>query len=140
MDPDGYYDGRGSTALHKSVVHEKMDLVDLLLEFKADPNRQTREVLGVNGETDDSAGNGGEEVKATTEGYSPVHLAASGGNAELITKLLDKGGDINLADGRGKRPLHWAAYNNHAEAVKLLLKRGADISALDLSGRYAAPA
>ena len=72
-------------------------------------------------------------------GRTPLHNAANGvyegsrmlhgGTAEhleVITLLLDKGADINLADEEGCTALHMAVYWGHLEVTRLLLDKGAD--------------
>lgn len=37
--------------------------------------------------------------------YSPLHAAASWGQADILRYLVEKGGDINLTDSDGETPL-----------------------------------
>ena len=58
----------------------------------------------------------------------PLHAAASGGHADVISALCEKAAVINV-NAHGNRdftPLHVAAENGHLEAVKRLLVFGAD--------------
>lgn len=64
----------------------------------------------------------------STDGWTPLHLAAFFGHPDLASALLDHGAPINArSTNAGKNmPLHAAAAGGHAEIVELLLKRGAD--------------
>jgi ankyrin repeat protein len=58
-----------------------------------------------------------------------LHLAAYFGVEPAVKLLLEKGADVNTADGSSLTPLHWASGNGHFEAVKLLIEKGADVNA-----------
>ena len=53
---------------------------------------------------------------------TPLHVAAEGGDEELIALLLDNKADPSVADLDGNIPLDLAAKERHEEAVNLLLK------------------
>jgi len=53
--------------------------------------------------------------------------AASDGDIDSITKLLDAGANVNAAIGGDGSPLIGAAREGRMEAVRLLLERGADV-------------
>ena len=50
-----------------------------------------------------------------------LHLAASGGNCQLVQFLVDQGLDVNGIDGTGWTPLHFAVERKRIDVVKLLL-------------------
>ena len=65
-------------------------------------------------------------------GLYAVHLAAEGGYADFLFKLLllhkDEEGYLEKEDNYSfKTPLNYAANNGHLEAVKFLVDRGADM-------------
>ena len=66
----------------------------------------------------------GADVNKT--GWTPLHYAATGGNAEIISLLLDHYAYIDAASPNGTTPLMMAAYYGTPQAVKLLLDQGAD--------------
>ena len=70
----------------------------------------------------------GADAKAvTSNGTTPLMIAAAAGDTRSITSLIENGADINAKDGaKGETPLMFAAGFNRTEAVKLLLARGAD--------------
>jgi ankyrin repeat protein len=66
------------------------------------------------------------------DGWTPLHLAAFMGHADVARVLLDHGADIEAVakNGIGNRPLHAAlAGKESPEVIDLLLARGADVNA-----------
>jgi ankyrin repeat protein len=59
-------------------------------------------------------------------GDTPLHVAATRGDARIIALLLDAGAEIDARGEYGHTPLHEAVGQGHIEAAKLLLSRGAD--------------
>ena len=70
------------------------------------------------------------------DGWTPLHLAAFFGHAELGSALLDRGADVNARSTNNMKntPLHAAAAGGKTELVELLLKRGADVHATQEGG------
>jgi len=66
----------------------------------------------------------------TAANLPPLVEAAKSGDREAIRTLLQKGADVNQADGDGSTALHWAAYRDDAQAVEMLLKAGAKPNAI----------
>jgi ankyrin repeat protein len=62
-------------------------------------------------------------------GWSPVAMAASAGNSEILALLLDAGADINEGWPSRHTPLMIAAIAGSRPAVDLLLARGAKTDA-----------
>ena len=62
-------------------------------------------------------------------GETPLHVAATRGDVEMIAALLDAGADIQVPGEYRYTPLHAAAGQGHADAVRLLLARGASTTA-----------
>ena len=92
----------GDTPLHNAAYFDHKDVVQLLLDGKADPN------------------------KANKAGETPLYVAARKGNKDVIQLLLGRGADPNKGKENGKTPLHKAASNGHKDVVQLLLDKGAD--------------
>jgi ankyrin repeat protein len=70
----------------------------------------------------------------------PLYAAAVKGGDDQIRAaglLLEKGADINLANGEGETPMMIASSNNNVNFVKLLIDKGANVNAKDDKGRTA---
>ena len=50
--------------------------------------------------------------------------AASLGNTEMVSLLLDHGADMSIQDGEGNTAGHYAAFENRRDAYVLMLHRG----------------
>ncbi len=101
--------GDGMTALHYAATKNDVELIKMLLAA-------------------------GANLKATTRlgGYTPVLLAAKGGNAAALDALLSsaQAGDLaNSATVNGTTALMFAAQSGKVDAVKLLLDNGAKVDA-----------
>jgi ankyrin repeat protein len=69
-------------------------------------------------------------VNATNRyGVSPLFLAATNGNANIVKLLLDAGANANASRAGGETVLMTAARAGNLEAVKALLARGANPNA-----------
>ncbi len=98
----------GMTALHWAAMKDQVEIAQVLLYA-------------------------GATVKTTTRlgGYTPVHLAARGGNEAVLGVLLEGGADPDGYSSTGVTPLHFAAEANDPAAVEVLLAHGADANAPD---------
>jgi len=55
--------------------------------------------------------------------------AAKSGKVDALRALLQKGANVNEADGDGSTALHWASYRNDIDSADLLIKAGAKVNA-----------
>ena len=62
------------------------------------------------------------------ENASLIEAARSGDRA-AVKALVQKGENVNAAQGDGTTALHWASYRDDVEAADLLLKAGAKVNA-----------
>jgi ankyrin repeat protein len=68
----------------------------------------------------------GASVNGRNElGCTPLHLAASSGNLEVMKLLLDFGADINSQNNLGATPLYFAVYCKQFAAAEFLKQKGA---------------
>ena len=69
-------------------------------------------------------------------GRTPLYLAALVDQPDILSLLLQKGGDPNIgASWKGNaRPLHVASRNGHAEIVRRLIAAGATVNIKDDDG------
>ncbi|KAF5975663.1 putative ankyrin repeat protein [Fusarium bulbicola] len=74
----------------------------------------------------------GADLNATDDmNYTPLSLAASAANEDVLRLLLDASPDLETRDHETLRTaLHWAAFRNMPDSVELLLQHGADIEAI----------
>ncbi|MCP4723777.1 MAG: MBL fold metallo-hydrolase, partial [bacterium] len=95
----------GMSILHFSLVSEKFDIAEYLIN------------------------NGADVSHADRSGRTALFWAALRGNSEIVKSLLDKGADAAVSDNGGTTPLHPAVEYGHFEIVKSLVEKGADVNA-----------
>lgn len=88
----------GKTALIWAVLNHNKKLVDLLLEYGADPN------------------------KIDNEGNSSLMYAVLENDSALVKRLLIYNADLNQRNKKGRTALHWAST---ADMIALLQNHGA---------------
>ena len=79
----------------------------------------------------------GSAMSSTLVEAQPLHFAATNGDVELVSLLLDRGAEINAATQDGWTALHFACLRGNEGLVQLLLDRGADVSMTTRSGMSA---
>jgi ankyrin repeat protein len=72
----------------------------------------------------------------SSDGWTPLHLAAFFGKTDAARLLLNKGALVNArsTNPMENMPLHAAAAGRHAEVVKLLIEHGAPVNARQHGG------
>lgn len=78
--------------------------------------------------------NAGLSSTTMVDGHSLVYLAASYGYTDMLTLLIAKNADVNLATSANVTPLFIATQRQHAEAVAILLKSNADTNIKRIDG------
>ncbi|XP_038670545.1 uncharacterized protein LOC119975096 isoform X2 [Scyliorhinus canicula] len=86
----------GQTPLFVAALLDLVKVVDVLLEFGANPNHRC-------------------EDRST-----PVHAAAFSCNQWILSKLLDAGGDLRLNDKDGRIPRTWAKSAGKEHSIRIL--------------------
>ena len=59
----------------------------------------------------------GARVNSSVSGESPLHIAARLSSPELVSVLLDHGGDVSLRNSEGKQPVDLAAPSSLVERL-----------------------
>jgi ankyrin repeat protein len=82
------------------------------------------------------SGNRALITAVSTDGWTPLHLAAFFGKTDAVRLLLNKGATVTARSTNDlhNTPLHAAAAGGHSEIVKILLDHGADANARQNSG------
>jgi ankyrin repeat protein len=72
----------------------------------------------------------------STDGWTPLHLAAFFGKTDAVRLLLNRGASVSARSTNEMRntPLHAAAAGGHAAVVQILLEHGADANARQHGG------
>ena len=70
----------------------------------------------------------GKDINARNiNGDTPLHLAATKGNSEVVLLLLENEAEVDaVATDSGRTSLHYAASLGHVELCELLVRHGAD--------------
>jgi ankyrin repeat protein len=66
---------------------------------------------------------------AAAPAEAPVADAAMRGDVAAVRALIDRGADVNAAQGDGMTALHWAGETGTAEMARMLLAAGANLEA-----------
>ena len=138
--------------LHKAVEGDHLEVVELLLEHKADVNakdRVNRTALGVAAERLEGDSETKKKVaqlllvhhaNILTHGYlrqTALQMAAFQGNTSILEVLVEHARDKIEDAPRGSTPLQLAAKRGHVDAVKLLLNAHANPNTQDNRGKTA---
>jgi uncharacterized protein len=114
----------GATAFVRAAQSSDVELLKLLLQYRADPTIAT-----ANGDTAMTAAAGIGWIEGVTYERSPQH------NLEAVRMLLDLGFDPNAANNEGRTPLMGAALKGRNDVVQLLVDRGARLETRDRGSR-----
>ncbi len=87
----------GVSLLNAALLWEKSDMLQLLLEFGARP-----------------------DLPRELDGLSALHLAAIGGNSEMVELLLPNTGSVDVKDNNGLTPGDYAARYGNRPVANLL--------------------
>ena len=93
------------TPLRRAAYCNHVDVVRLLLEFRAEVDRRDR------------------------YGKTPLMAASEEGHDDVVRVLLGAGADVDACEENGKGALYYACYEGHTSTAQLLLDHGADVSA-----------
>ena len=105
----------GTSPLYDAIFtrKSKINVVQLLLDYGADPNQ------------------------AIKDGWTPLHIAACKGQIDVVKLLLHRGANTNMAACHGTTALHMAASSGRKDVVQVILDAGADINMAKQDGKTA---
>ncbi len=101
IDVNYHCDKHDGTALIWAAINGHTEIVEILLNFGADGNKQM------------------------TFGFTALMDAAENGHTEVVELLIDEGAKVNLKDNKGRTALMLASQEGHTEIVELLKNAGA---------------
>lgn len=110
MEVDASSD-QGDTALMVAVNNSNVGMCEFLLAHGANPN-----------------------ARRSTDGMSPLVIAASLGSVDIAKMLINGGADINTKTTSGVTPLFIAAAKGRDAIVKLLLQNHAKVNEMNVLG------
>jgi hypothetical protein len=138
----------GRTLLHDAAAAGNLAVVELLLNFGADPNSPDggghTPLYCVGNECAAEEGakvvfalvraGGAVDADAGVKNCTPLHMAARRDNQEVAQALLDCGANIEARDSVGETPLRRAVNCDKIRVASLLLAKGADVSCIGSKG------
>lgn len=140
----GKRDGDGESALHMAAYHNRLDMVNVLLGAKADPNaldRKGKTPLRRAYDSPDVAAAllaaGADPNAADKNGNTALHRAAEDDHVDVAGPLLAASANPNLLNDDDLSPLHTAAIFGKAHIAKLLLGAGAEVDSKGCGGNTA---
>ena len=108
---DTFPDTQSQTVLHVASKSASLEIVDLLINYKADVNANDM------------------------DGFTPLHLAAMHGNIQVVKKLVETNADVNLkVDGKDAADL---ARMNEETEIEEYLKPKRSLPQRDLESQLA---
>lgn len=118
----------GSTALYRAVRAVDLASVKLLLDAGADPSQGLDDgstpVMAAAGLGAPRGGD--EEVKEAGDRNDPV---------DVLKLLVEKGADVNAANGIGMTPMHFAVQRGSDRVIEYLASKGAKFDVKNKQGR-----
>src|SRR5579872_3642057 len=69
-----------------------------------------------------------------SNGVTPLHWAAGGGQKAVVALLLSFKADVNAKNPKNETPLHYAAYGGDTDVAELLLANKAEVNATSTTG------
>ncbi|CAM9968881.1 unnamed protein product, partial [Pylaiella littoralis] len=143
-------DKHGKTCLHVAILHDRGDVMELLLERHSVRKWPRKSKLTL-GQTAARAGrraamqlllkNGLDPNERGIRRETPLHQASRHGHAGVIELLLQHGADVTAREAwAGRTPLHYACQSgSYKAALVLIITGGADAHMPDLSAARHTP-
>jgi ankyrin repeat protein len=129
------HDGQSPVLL--ATYRHRFDILDALLRLQPELDVFEASAAGVRDVVERWLDASPELVQAyADDGFTPLHLAAFFGRADVVRLLLDRGANIAAITRNDleNTPLHAAAAGRHLEVCALLIERGAPVDAQQAGG------
>jgi len=130
----------GDSAILTAVYHGQKEIVNLLVARGASLSIfeacAAGEIERVERLLHDNASGAAGVNDYSTDGWTPLHLAAYFGHAKIAELLIAHRADVfaRSRGANGNTPLHAALAGNHKFVAALLIGHGADVNAADAQG------
>ncbi len=133
----------GDSAILTAVYHRQKEIVNLLVArgatltlFEACAAGEEERAERMLEESASGALDAPAINSYSTDGWTPLHLAAFFGHAKISELLIAHKADVNARsrNSNGNTPLHAALAGNHKFVAALLIGHGADVNAADAQG------
>lgn len=136
-------DSNGKTISHYAVYYGMVDILNYLIEMKADIDNKCnynntplfeaveqgkQEVVKI------LLSHGADKNTVNNNGYTLLHVACSEGHLELVKLFIANGADVNALTTHGQTPLLSSVIQGHQHVAEYLIKCGADVNTVDDDG------
>ena len=121
-------DASGVSALMFAFYYRRAEIADLLLSAKPDLDIFEATAAGKADKVSEMLKNDPASAKSwSADGFTPLHLAAFFGRAEIARILIRNAADVSAASKNAMKvtPIHSAAAAHNREIVRLLLENDA---------------
>ena len=135
----------GKTPLHSTVSYGDLEMIQVLLDYKADVNARDlsswtpmhylsqgflhpawlRDAPQLSDAARLLLERGVDPNARTNDGSTPLHKAVQCRTVDIVRMLLEHGANVGAEDDGGKTPLQIASARGYDEIVKLLSEHGA---------------
>lgn len=138
-------DHNGKSPLHLAVFEQRLTVVEVLLQYRAEPNMADKDgdyplhVAARQGSTEimKSLLEAGATPNPSPQLPSPLFIAVSHKQIEVLRLLLQHGAVATGVDDNKNTALHLAAKIGHAAAIGPLLEKGCSLKAKNASKKTA---
>lgn len=129
-------DTNGVSALMLSLYYRKDDMTKLLRGLIPELDIFEAAALGDVQTIKKYLDSGADVASRSSDGFTPLHLAAFFNQPAVVSLLLDNGAEANVVAENPSHvcPLHSAVACGATKIVKLLLENGADVNAAQQGG------
>lgn len=123
---------QGTPAIMSAIYYDRRDVINLLVLNGARVDACVAAALGDLAKIDKALARDPSSIAMySTDGWTPLHLAAYFGRKEAVKHLIDAGAPVMVrsTNAINNHPIHAAAAGKSRDIVALLLERGADANA-----------